>query len=365
MKRLIFAFIVLLLVYSCKNKIPDPTWSWGPVIPIPKSSWATTAKEDAVITVGGTYWSTNADGNDVKTWLSTVYQLNIKDMKWESLPDYPLPVGYGFATIVNSKLYVVGGRGDLRGNAETFILDLSSNSPYWYPGPSLPQPRWQHKGGVIGNIIYIIGGISGDPAQESTTQLSPDILALDTHKLEKGWQFITNIPTPEIMWQFASSCVGKIYIFGGVVQMTDMGIRTTIDGTLRITENNLLPFVPQSEAYSFDVVSGQWNALEPLPTPKCLAGCVALDDRYILIAGGVDLVVPGSQTPDGRPRINFSTECWLYDTLGDTYKSTSPLLKAVCDEGLVIIDGTIYAIGGEGNAFKTRTDLVQIGNFAK
>ncbi len=361
MKKVMSALILLLAVYSCTAQNQNPNWSWGPVIPIPKSSWATAAKSDAVITVGGTFWSTNADGVDVKTWLSTSYRLNIKDMKWESLPDYPQPLGYGFAAFVKGKLYVVGGRGGLRGNAETFILDFSAEVPEWYTGPSLPQPRWQHKGGVIDGVIYIIGGTTDDPSKENATQLSPDILALDTHNLKKGWQFITDIPASETMWQFAAACDGKLYIFGGVVQKPDMGERTTSAGTLRITENNQLPLVPQTDAFSFDIVNSEWKVLQPLPTPKCLAGCVAIDDRYIFIAGGVDLVVPGSQTPDSRPRINFSTGCWFYDTVRDTYKPASPLLKAVCDEGLVCIDGLLYAIGGEGNAFKTRTDLVQIG----
>lgn len=358
MKQLILTAILLMTNTAFSNQCPKNTWSWGPPLPTPKTSRVTTTCRDTIITVGGTYWVTTADDKDTKIWSSAVHQWNTKQHKWNNLPDYPVTMGYAFAACVNDKLYVIGGRNQSTAYAQVFTLDLSSKSPTWIPGPSLPKPRWQHTGAVIGKKIYIISGKQGQLPKENAP--APDIIALDTSHLDKGWQFVTDLPAPEIQWQQATACNGKIYIFGGLADIPDKGTRYIKGAKLKYAENYLLPTAPLNQTFSFDPAASKWKTLAPLPVPNGSGACIAIDDRQILIAGGIDLIIPADKTPDGRPRINFSTQCRLYDTATDTYKPFAPLTKAVCDMGLVYVDGTAYVIGGESNPFKSRTDLVQI-----
>ena len=362
-QRLIVIVVLLLSVCGCNKSYRNLTWSWGPTAPMARTSRATVAVKDKIITAGGTYWVDDKDGKVVKIWSSEVFQLNINDMKWKRLPDYPIPAGYAFAVSIGNKVYVVGGRSNTRSNAETFVIDLSENDPSWSPGPSLPLPRYGHVGGTIGSVIYIAGGTQGDLSQKDENTSKPNVIALNTKNLEKGWQYIAELPNAKTQWQYGTTCGQKLYLFGGIVKESVPEKTITPQGTPRVDENNLLPYVPQYDVFSMDVKTGQWTTLNPMPVAKLSGSCIALDDSSILIVGGVDMAIPASQTPDKRPRINFSPQCYLYNTTTDSYKLISLLKKGVGDQGLAYIDGIVYVIAGEANPFKTRTDLVQIGRF--
>ena len=361
MKRIIIISLLLFVAAGCATKPSAIDWSWGPVVPIPKSSFGTTTVCDSVVTVGGTFWVTTPEGKDLKIWPSKAYQLDTKEMKWNNLPDYPRAAGYPFAASVHRKLYVVGGRGAKYGNSETFILDMSEKNPKWVQGPSLPRPRWSCVGDVIDSVIYITAGEQGDPSKEGDVKDAVSVMALDTKAIEKGWQHVSDIPGPKPGWTSAAACNGKLYIFGGTDTTKGMEKSIIKEGSVRVMENNFIPYQPHSRVLSFDVATGEWEKLSPLPNSKSSCASLAIDDRYILLAGGVDLAAGRGETGDDRMRINFSSDCWIYDTVEDKYEAITPLKKAVADTGIVKIGDRLYVIGGENNPFKTRTDLVQIG----
>lgn len=364
MKRMTFIFGAVAMLLGGIGCEPERTlsWSWGPPAPMPKSIRGTAVLDDKIVTVGGTFWVEREDKEDLKIWENRVDLLDTKTMAWKELPRYPRPAGYPFATFIGSKLYVVGGRGAQKGNAETFIMDMAAKNPKWAPGPSLPKPRWVTAGTTIGDAIYIVGGAEGDPSKEGGAKHAPNILALDTSNPKPGWKKITDLPAnPAVGWQFVTSCGGKIYVFGGFTKVEDKGKRRIKEGIVKVYENNSLPLVPIPHAFSFDPDTGKWKKLRSLPTPKAAAVCLPLDEKNILIVGGVDLILRRSETPDGRERFKVSSEVWVYDTAADTYTALSPLLQQVCDMGLVYINNTIYSICGESNPFKSRTDIVQIG----
>ena len=358
-------FIALLVLTGCSVLEPyrRADFSWGPTAPMARTSRATVGVLDSVVAVGGTYWVDTEDHKVAKVYSAEVFRFDTSTEEWQELPDYPIPAGYAFATAVDSRIFVVGGRGYRRANSETFIMDLSEADPCWIPGPVLPAPRYGDVGGVIGSVIYIAGGVEGELSQKPEEAPSPGVLALDTANLDQGWHFIAQLPEPATQWRYGTTCGDRLYLFGGMAQESVAQETTTEAGTPRVAENNLLPYVPQDEAFALDVKSRQWTKLPSLPLAKLSGGCIALDERYLLIVGGVDMVATAQQTPDQRPRISFSPECWLFDTQNNSYQMVAYLKKSVGDQGLAYIDGKLYVIAGEANPFKTRTDLVQIGTF--
>ena len=91
-------------------------WSWGPVMPVAKSCRATATSGGSLFTVGGTLWETLPDARKVKRWSTCALRIDVKERRWIRLPDYPVPAGYASATAVNGQLWVIGGRGEERGN---------------------------------------------------------------------------------------------------------------------------------------------------------------------------------------------------------------------------------------------------------
>ncbi|MFC1677049.1 Kelch repeat-containing protein [Planctomycetota bacterium] len=361
MKRIIIVCLLVFMIAGCATKPSAIDWSWGPVVPKPKTSLGTTSVGDSVVTVGGTFWVTTPDGKDLKIWLAKVYQLDTKEMKWSNLPDYPHPAGYPFVAAIGSKIYVVGGRNADKGNAETFILDTSEKNPKWVQGPSLPRPRWSCVGGVIDEVIYITAGEQGDLSKKGDVAEAASVMALDTKNLQKGWQHVGDIPGSKPGWTSATTCNGKLYIFGGTDVTKGMKKSVIKQGSVRVVENSFIPYQPHSRVLSFDVATGKWEKCTAMPDGKSSCASLAIDDRYILLAGGVDLVTGRHRSGDDRMRLNFSSDCLVYDTIKDNYEAITPLKKAVADVGVVKIGDTLYVIGGENNPFKTRTDLVQIG----
>jgi N-acetylneuraminic acid mutarotase len=213
------------------------------------------------ITVGGTWWDSSPE-EKIKHWVPAVYLLDTKKMEWKSLPKYPLPVGYAFAGQVANRLYVIGGRAEDRGNAETFILDLSAKDQKWVPGPSLARPRWGHSGGVINGVIYIAGGTEGDPSRKDGYSLAGSVLAFDPREPARGWRQIATLPWLGTEWQMSAACGGKLYLLGGLV--------TASEGDKG--------FLPQADVLALNVSNGVWEHLRP---PRPLRWLRALPWRSI------------------------------------------------------------------------------------
>ena len=337
-----FAVILSIAASSAPRRI---SWSWGPVMPLAKSCRAIVVAGDDIITVGGTWWESASPEKKIKHWASVVYLLDTKKMEWRRLPDYPVPVGYAFAGQIGNRLYVVGGRAEDRGNAEMFILDLSARNQEWIPGPSLPRPRWGHAGGVINGAIYIAGGTEGDPSREDRCSLAGSVLTFDPREPERGWRQLATLPRLGTEWQMSATCNGKLYLLGGLVP----------------TSEGDKGFLPQADAFALDVSKGTWEQLPPLPTPMGSGAAVAINSRFILMTGGYGLAVPGASAPDHKARTYFTTDCLLYDVAHKTYRFLSPSKMPVADQGLVYVKNKIFMIGGEDAPYRTRTDVVQVG----
>jgi N-acetylneuraminic acid mutarotase len=337
-------FLAVLSI-ACSNGPRGISWSWGPVMPLAKSCRATALAGEDIITVGGTWWERASSEKKIKHWSSVVHLLDTKKMEWRSLPEYPLPVGYAFAGQIGNRLYVIGGRSEDRGNAETFVLDLSTKEQKWIPGPSLARPRWGHSGGVINGVIYIVGGTEGDPSRKDGYSLAGSVLAFNPREPARGWRQVGTLPRLGTEWQMSAACGGKLYLLGGLVSANegDKG------------------FLPQADVLAFDVSKGAWEQLRPLPTPMGSGAAVAIDSRFILMTGGYGLAVPGASAPDHKARTYFTSDCLLYDVARNSYRFLNPVKMPVADQGLVYVKNKLFMIGGEDAPYQTRTDTVQVG----
>ena len=77
--------------------------------------------------------------------------------------------------------------------------------------PALPFALTNASAVAINNIIYVAGG-------ETTISVSNKLLALDLHNLNKGWQFLPNIPkavSHAVMTVLSDGKKAKLYLIGG------------------------------------------------------------------------------------------------------------------------------------------------------
>ncbi len=352
----IVAILVLAVGLVSAEETYRISWTWGPELPIAQSALGTTAVGDDVVVVGGTYWVEPRDGMPNKIWTRTVKKLDTGTMQWESLPAYPLPVGYPLAVAEGNKLWVIGGENADRVHAEVYVLDLSRENPAWMAAPSLPLPRAGARGGINDGVIYIAGGMEEYQGQ---SRPASSVLALDTNDLEKGWQVMGEVPRPELLWPVGTVCGGKLYLFGGLLEDKQF----TVAETFVRSYHNIASLIPVADAYCFDIATSQWQQVRPLPLARGTGACTALDDSHIVVAGGLALAIPASRVSGQKMHAYPSAQCLLYDTVRDQYRPLSPMLMGILDQGCAYVNERLYMIGGEDSPWKTRTDLVQVGRF--
>ena len=98
-----------------------------------------------------------------------------------------------------------------------------------------------------------------------------------------------------------------------------------------------------SAAHTFNITTGRWEKLAPLPSAVRGITGLALDDSRILLAGGYK-----------NDAEEFTDEAFLYDIISGKYSATQPLpCKAMVS--LVKLGEFVYCLGGEDRK-KHRTD---------
>jgi hypothetical protein len=110
--------------------------------------------------------------------------------------------------------------------------------------------------------------------------------------------------------------------------------------------------------------TGAWTRGSKLPYPlrDSTAGCI--DNRFILLIGGVEDAVTQQQSPDGQARIILTNRCLVYEIASDRFTAAEPLRLATADHGVAIRGSEVIAVAGEDSPYRTRTDLVQRGHFS-
>ena len=262
---------------------------------------------------------------------------------WNRLADFPVEIGQVLVVPVKDRVYAVGGRNANKALRETYWIEPLHPMSDWQRGPDLPLPLCALQGGVAGNVIYAVtDGHAMEELDATQTVGLPAVLALDTARSDAKWTEIVKVPDPKIGYRTAAVAGGKLLLFGGAT--------TLPDGSLSLSDS----------VWAFDLEHRTWNACSPLPFRLRDATAVALDDRYILIAGGVEDAANSEHRTGGKPRIILSNRSLVYDCSTDAFKFAEPLRLAVADHGLVTFDSEILAVGGEDSPYRTRTDLVQI-----
>jgi N-acetylneuraminic acid mutarotase len=332
--------MMLMAVGAHAEQLSRPSgWRWGPLLPERRTAFGCCATDDSVVTIGGTYWTGINSLEPKKVWLSDTYRLKRNAGMWESLPAFPVPIDYALVVAVNDRIFTIGGQNGDGIRAETYSLALDEPTARWQPGPDLPRPLSRLRGGVWGDVIVAVTDESA--AESAEARRPPKILTWDTADKQKGWLEITEVPEATIGFRAAAIASGKLYVFGGAEYDSPERLRLC------------------AKVWSYDLEHNKWSDCSPLPIPLRDATARKINERFIVLGGGVEEAVDASSAPDQQPRIILSTRCLVYDCDNDRFTTFEPLRLAVADHGLAIMGDELFVVGGEDSPYRTRTDLVQ------
>lgn len=182
--------------------------------------------------------------------------------------------------------------------------DLVGDLPQWRRADGLRVPRDDFGTAVVGDDIWVLGGMTGDRGNRLDS-----VEVLDTAG-DTGWR-LADVRLPEPLAAFEAVAVGpRIYLFGGL----DTGSR------------------PSDLAAVLDTSTGLWQSLPPLPTAR-YAHTATLHRGLVYLIGG--------ESADGPvARVD------VYDPRRRTWGRATPMPQARASHDAVSVDDRIYVLGG-------------------
>jgi hypothetical protein len=262
---------------------------------------------------------------------------------WIRKKDMPTPRIVTNASVINDKIYVIGGM-------DFNYLNIAVNEVYdpvtdtWENKKALPTRKAFPSAAAVDDIIYVIGG--GFPDTTSTVNAYDPVT--------DSWTAKANMLS-ERFAAHAAVVDGIIYNIAGNHYDRNMeAYDPTIDtwtrktdipetwGIVRITAYDGLIYAfgggfdtsPLSSVYAYDPKKDRWTKKKNMPTPRCACWTYLVDGK-IYVIGGMD-----------RAFGQILSNVEVYDPGSDSWETRPNMpLKRTIFAGAVV-KGKIYVIGG-------------------
>ncbi len=224
--------------------IKEDKWSIRSEMITPRSNFVLVSAKDKIYAIGGDKFLDKAE----------CYDTNLD--KWSNLPPMPTKRQHIFGDIFDENIYVAGGllcwkcKAEEQLTAKIEVYNISKN--IWSGLPDMPTPRQNPLVSIVGNSIYVIGGMDN-------TKVIPCVEVFDIQT--QTWGKGTDMPEPGF---FAGSVVykNKIYILDGA-------------------EKNEL----KTDIFVYDPAQNKWGKATPLPYPVKLAGFTSIENKLYVVGG--------------------------------------------------------------------------------
>ncbi|WDT80600.1 MAG: hypothetical protein MPW14_02050 [Candidatus Manganitrophus sp.] len=198
-------------------------------------------------------------------FLTTVELYFPKEDRWETGPDLLQPHDYPASTILDGKIYIIGGHHPNATEGGPQTDPAFSFSERWSPGMKgweeiapMPTPRFAASAVVTHGQLWALGGVAFTP------QGFNEYDRIEIFDPKMGKWTVNSLKLP---WGSAGqgACVvnGRLYIFGGF--RGDEGIGT--------------------HGAVYDSTSKKWSELPPMPEARAAMGIAVIDGTIYLLGG--------------------------------------------------------------------------------
>lgn len=280
--------------------LPDSLGVAGPFVGV---------HEDVLIVAGGANFPPPV-WESTKTWRDAIHvlQRTPSGYVWRPGGVLPRPRGYGATVSLPEGMLCLGGN-DSRGTyRDAFLLS-------WNPEqqtitqtafPSLPRPCANGQATLIGNVVYLAGGISGDTLDTALCNLWSLDLSQRGNPSLFIWRELPGWPgSPRAFNVTAAQNNGAddcVYVATG---------RCQIDGEVRFLK----------DVWEYTPRTGVWRARAEMPRAMAAGPGIGFPGGHLLILGGDDgaLFHKADELRDNHP--GFEREVLLYDAVRDHWRS--------------------------------------------
>jgi N-acetylneuraminic acid mutarotase/MFS family permease len=263
-----------------------------------------------------------------KAWYDTVFALEQPHGQWRTVGKLPRPLAYGIAVTTQEGVLCIGGGDAQLHYADCFRLRWVNGELQTDALPPLPRPCAFGSGAVLGDTLFVAGGIDTPGA---TTALH-NFWSLDLSRTDAHWEEREPWPGPERILPVAAACDGAFYMVSGA------RLKPGTEG--KVARDYL------TDAYRYRPGEG-WTKLPDLASAVVAAPSPApvVGGTKFLIIGGDDGTNVHFPVPDEHP--GFSHQILAYDTIADRWENYGTTPFASCTVPQVPWRGWIVIPGGE------------------
>lgn len=280
--------------------------AWSPLPPLPDAEgfagmFAGVSDKALIIAGGANFPDKRPWEGGVKTWYDTVWMLAGSEAAWQKIGQLPKPLGYGVSVTHGDEIICIGGSNAEGHHAACFALRWMGGQLQRRDLPSLPQPCANMSGALVGDTVFVAGGIS---KPDAVTALHT-FWSLDLSKPNAAWVSHPAWPGKERMLAVAGADHDSFYLFGGAALHADK------DGK---PEREWL-----KDAFRFHPKTG-WQKLPDMPRVAVAAPSPAMliDAHSLLIVSGDDGSKVGFKPETEHP--GFPRSAMIYDATKSTWR---------------------------------------------
>ena len=206
---------------------------------------------------------------------STVFVYDFNKEKWTESTPLPRPRGEHTTTVIDGKIYVIGGRYKRTPDSANFndhfdtssMLVFDPITKVWSSAPDVPTARNSHASAVIDGKIYVVGGRQFKK-QADGNYANVNVANLEVYDpKEKRWQTLS--PLPKAAGGISAAAVdGKLYVFGGEQWVPE---QTVI-----------------AEAWVYDPALDKWDSVPDMKVPRHGTAAGAVGNQIYVFGGATE-----------------------------------------------------------------------------
>lgn len=234
-----------------------------------------------------------------KVWHDDVFVLEKPDGEWRAAGRLPRPLGYGVAVTQRRRLVCIGGSDATQHHVSTFGFRWAKDHLETERLPDFPHACANMSGALLGDTVYIAGGIA---SPDSTNSLNT-FFSMNLADKAPRWRRLESIPGLGRIFAAAGAHNGSFYLFGGAA------LKAGPDGKpVREWLRDAYRYTP----------GRSWKRVADLPRVAVAAPSPApVVDGKLLILGGDD----GAQlnTPPTEHK-GFLRDVLAYDPITDKWE---------------------------------------------
>ena len=339
--RVPYAFLFILWL-ACSAPLDPPLnqkieWNRSASFPEKRAGCAVGAIHGRLVLAGGTYWEGTKGHWTKKVFSASTHAFNPTKQSWEKLPDVPVPLGYAASTVIDERLFVMGGYTGHEVNRKIFTLEQRSTGYTWSTFGEMPEGRLFARAVSVDKSIYLLGGttkfepLDANGACCTSKTAVNTLLVLNTADPDKVWKELRPFPGAK-RFLFASDTDGKsLWMFGGISQ-----------------EEKNDPITKFREALRYHFAEANWKEMPPLPEGTLDSDpltCLVINDKILFVS--------------------FAGRVWQLDLKTLEYSELNRFPEEVFVDKFVWLNNRIIGAGGENKIEgpRRRSDWTFIGKY--